>query len=102
MSYHPTIGDKLRKEASGVDRSQAGCVLWGLDPEEEIGQTCGLNVIMRRLAISNRSVVTAVKLVCSTWKFRPPGERNEKTIYRDRSASQSVHLLHPIGERADV
>jgi len=59
MSYRPKIGGKLREETSGVDRSQAGCCLWGLDPVKEIGQTCGLNVIMRRRATSNRSVVTA-------------------------------------------
>src|SRR5262252_1099317 len=102
MSYRLTIGGRLRKEASGVDRSQAVSGCWGLDPEEEIGQTCGLNVIMRRAATSHRSVVTAAKLVYSIWKFNPPGERNGKTIHRDRSASQSVHLLHSIGERADV
>ena len=48
MSHGPTIGGKLREETSGVDRSQAGCCLWGTDPEKEIGQTCGLNVIVRR------------------------------------------------------
>ena len=48
MSYRPTIGGRLRKETSGVDRSQAGFCLWGIDPEKEIGQTCGLNVIVRR------------------------------------------------------
>ena len=69
MSCRPKIGGKLREETSGVDRSQAGYCFWGLDPVKEIGQTCGLNVIMRRLATSHRSVVTAVKLVYSTWKF---------------------------------
>ena len=48
MSYPHAIGGKLRKETSGVDRSQAGFCLWGIDPEKEIGQTCGLNVIVRR------------------------------------------------------
>jgi len=48
MSYRPGIGGKLREETSGVDRSQAGSVYWGFDPEKEIGQTCGLNVIVRR------------------------------------------------------
>src|SRR5436305_13561904 len=94
MSYRPTIGGRLRKEASGVDRSQAGLFRWGRDPVKEISQTCGLDVIMRRGATSDRSVVTAAKLVYSTWKFRQPGERNGKTIYRDRLASQPVHLLH--------
>src|ERR1700688_172489 len=102
MSYRPTIGGKLREETSGVDRSQAGSCGWGLDPVKEIGQTCGLNVIMRRLATSNRSVVTAAKLVYSTWKINPPGERNGKAIYRNRLASQPVHLLRSIGKRADL
>src|ERR1700746_3582163 len=102
MSYRPTIGGRLRKETSGVDRSQAGSFWWGLDPVKEIGQTCGLNVIMGRLATSHRSVVTAAKLVCSTWKITQPGERNGKAIYRDRLASQPVYLLHSIGEREDV
>jgi hypothetical protein len=60
MSY-PPIGGKLRGRTSGVDRSQAGCEKWGLDPVKEIGQTCGLNVILRRLATSHRSMVTAAK-----------------------------------------
>ena len=102
MSYYPTIGGKLREETSGADRSQAGYICWGSDPVKEIGQTCGLDVIVRRLATSDRSMVTAVKLVCSTWKMTQPGEGNGKTIYRNRSASQSVHLLHTAGERADV
>src|SRR5215813_2238193 len=102
MSLAPTIGGRLRKGTSGVDRSQAGCECWGLDPEKEIGQTCGLNVIMRRRATSHRSVVTAAKLVYSTWKLTQPGERHGKAIYRDRSAPEPVHLLHPVGKRADL
>src|SRR5260370_29263753 len=102
MSYRPAIGGKLRKRTSGVDRSQAASCSWGLDPVKEIGQTCGLNVIMRRTATSNRSVVTAAKLVYSTWKITQPGERNGKAIYRNRLASQPVHLLHSIGKRADL
>src|SRR5258705_526550 len=102
MSYRPTIGGKLRKRTSGVDRSQAASCCWGLDPVKEIGQTCGLNVIMRRPATSNRSVVTAAKLVYSTWKINQPGERNGKAIYRNRLASQPVHLLHSIGKRAHL
>jgi hypothetical protein len=39
MSYHPTIGGRLREEASGVDRSQAASLCWGSDPVKEIGQT---------------------------------------------------------------
>jgi hypothetical protein len=42
------IGGKLRKKASGVGRSQAGYVFWGIDLVKEIGQTCELNVIVRR------------------------------------------------------
>src|SRR6266704_1157601 len=102
MSYRPTIGGKLREETSGVDRSQAGSCGWGVDPVKEISQTCGLNVIMRRIATSNRSVVTAAKLVYSTWKITPPGERNGKAIYRNRPAPQPVHVLHSIGKRTDL
>src|SRR2546427_8548365 len=79
MSYRPTIGGKLREETSGVDRSQAVSACGGDDPVKEIGQTCGLNVIMRRLATSNRSVVTAAKLVYSTWKFTQPGDEKWKS-----------------------
>src|SRR6266852_9265728 len=99
MSYHPTVGGKLREETSGVDRSQAVSACWGTDPVKEIGQTCGLNVIMRREATSNRSVVTAAKLVYSTWKMTQPGERNGKAIYRNRFAPRTVHLLHAAGAR---
>src|ERR1039457_6968288 len=102
MSYRPMVGGKLREETSGGDRSQGVSAGWGSDPVKEIGQTCGLNVIVRRMATSNRSVVTAAKLVCSTWKFNEPAERNGKAIYRNRFAPQPVQLLHPLGERADV
>src|SRR6185437_1317581 len=102
MSYHPAIGGKLRKGTSGVGRSQAVFDCWGLDPGKEIGQTCGLNVIMRRRATSHRSVVTAAKLVYSTWKINPPGERHGKAIYWNRSTSEPVHVLHPIGKREDL
>lgn len=60
MSY-PLIGGKLREETFGVDRSQAVSAKWGYDPVKEIGQTCGLNVILRRVATSNRRMVTAAK-----------------------------------------
>src|SRR6202167_2730093 len=102
MSYRPTIGGKLREETSGADRSQAGYMCWGSDPVKEIGQTCGLNVIVRRLATSDRSMVTAAKLVCSTWKMTQPGERNGKEIYRNRFASKPLYLLHTAGKRTDV
>jgi hypothetical protein len=49
MSHGPTVGGKLREATSGVDRSQAVSVWWGVDPVKEIGQTCGLNVIVRRI-----------------------------------------------------
>jgi len=44
----PTVGGKLREETSGVDRSQAACFSEAFDLVQEIGQTCGLNVIVRR------------------------------------------------------
>ena len=96
MSYHPTVGGRLRRETSGVDRSQAGFACWGTDPEKEISQTCGLNVIMRRRATSYRSLVTAAKLVYSTWKFTPPGERRGKAIY---AATPVTILLNWSGRR---
>lgn len=55
----PTIGGKLRERTSGVDRSQAGCSSWDADPIGKIGQTCGLNVILRRAPASHRGAVTA-------------------------------------------
>jgi hypothetical protein len=90
MSYRPMIGGRLRRETSGVDRSQARSGCWGVDPVQENGQTCGLNVIMRRTATSHRSVVTAVTLVYSTWKITQPGERYGKAnigidLHRNRS-----------------
>src|SRR5258708_32547822 len=102
MSYRPTIGGRLREGTSGVDRSQAACVFEANDLVKEIGQTCGLNVIMRRLATSNRSVVTAAKLVYSAWKFSQPGERHGKAIYRYRPAPELVHMLYTAGARPDV
>lgn len=48
MSYRPAIGGKLREETSGVDRSQAVHCFEASDLVKEIGQTCGLNVIVRR------------------------------------------------------
>jgi len=48
MSYRPTIGGKLQKAISGVDRSQAVHGFEASDLVKEIGQTCGLNVIVRR------------------------------------------------------
>src|SRR5215469_2599695 len=47
-------------------------------------------------------MVTAAKLVCSTWKINEPGERDGQTLYRNRVAPQPFHLLHSAGERTDV
>src|SRR5215472_952354 len=47
-------------------------------------------------------MVTAAKLVCSTWKITQPGERDGQTLYRNRFAPQPVHLLHTAGKRTDV
>jgi hypothetical protein len=61
MSCRPTIGGKLRKNFRS--RQVTGCIVcWGLDPVKEIGQTCGLNVILRHTATSNRSVVDRRKV----------------------------------------
>ena len=48
MSHGPRVGGKLREATSGVDRSQAAHAVEALDLVKEIGQTCGLNVIVRR------------------------------------------------------
>ena len=48
MSHDPRVGGKLREATSGVDRSQAVHGFEALDLVKEIGQTCGLNVIVRR------------------------------------------------------
>ena len=101
MSLAP-IGGKLREGTSGVDRLQAGYACWGDRPRRGDWSDLWLNVIMGHPATPNRSVVTAVKYVYSTWKFIRPGEKNGKTLYRNRSAPQSVHLLHSLGKRADV
>jgi|SRR5215469_13307935 len=77
MSLAPTIGGKLREGTPG-DTGHRLHACWGSDPVKEIGQSCGLNVIMRRSVTSHRSVVTAVKLVYSTWKLKRHGERNGK------------------------
>jgi hypothetical protein len=92
MSCRPRIGGRLREETSAVDRPQAGSFWWGGDPVKEIGQTCGLNVIMRRIVTSDKSVVTAAKLVYSTWKFTGPGGEMEKRyigidLHRNRFTS---------------
>src|ERR1700757_1429679 len=101
MSYTPARG-RLRKGTAGADRSQAASSCWGIDPVKEIGQTCGLNVIVRRNATSDRRMVTAAKYVCSTWNFNQPGERHGKAIYRNRFAPRPVHLLLAAGERPDL
>lgn len=86
MSYALARG-KLREGTSGADRSQAGCVFWGAGPRKGDWSDLWLDVIMRRAATSDRSVVTAAKYVCSTWEFNQPGERHGETIYRDLSHS---------------
>src|SRR5687768_12663654 len=102
MSYRPTIGGRLRKRTSGVDRLQAGCVFWGIRPRQGDWSDLWLDVIMRRKATSDRSVVTAVKYVYSAWKLHRPGERHGKALHRNRFASQSVHLLRAVGKRQNL
>src|SRR5690348_13596600 len=57
---------------------------------------------MRRMATSDRRMVTAAKLVYSTWKINPPGERHGKTVYRNRFAPRPVHLLRSAGQWPDL
>jgi hypothetical protein len=53
--FGPVVGPRLGLEGRRPHDFGA------LDPVKEIGQTCGLNVILRRTATSNRSMVTAAK-----------------------------------------
>ncbi len=100
MSYHPERG-RLRKRTSGVDRSQAACEMWGDRPRKGDWSDLWLDVIVRRTAISDRSLVTAAKYVYFTWQFNlRPGERHGEALYRNRFASQPIHLLPAAGKRA--
>src|SRR5688572_8400778 len=95
------VGGKLRKRSSGVDRSQAAFLSWGEGPRKGDWSDLWLDVIMRRLATSDRRMVTAAKWVYSTWQFeRQPGEkRHGVTIYWDRPRRQPVQLLPALAER---
>jgi len=61
-----------------------------------------LDVIVRRLATSNRTVVTAAKWVYSTWQFQTTRRRDGETVFGDRSASKQFHMLYPAGERQEL
>jgi hypothetical protein len=52
-----------------------------------------LDVIIRRLATSDRRMVTAAKWVYSTWQFNstPGGEIHGEALSRSRFASQPIH-----------
>src|SRR5437588_8846065 len=102
MSYRPARG-RLREGTSGVARSQAGFGSWGKGRRVGDWSDLWLDVIMRRTAISDRSVVTAAKCVYSTWQFNAtPGERHGETLYRHRFASQPVHQLRAAGKRQEL
>ena len=102
MSYRPARG-RLRERTSGVDRSQAVHKFGANRPRKGDWSDLWLDVIMRRMATSNRSVVTAAKCVYSTWQFNSrPGERHGKTLYRDRFAPQPVHLLRAAAQRQEL
>jgi hypothetical protein len=99
MSY-PLIGGRLREGTSGVDRPQAAFECWGIGPREGDWSDLCLDVIVRRRATSDRRMVTAAKYVYSTWQFHSqPGEKHGEALYRNRSASQRVHLLPAIRKR---
>ena len=70
MSLASACG-RLREGTSGVDRSQAALMVWGVGPRRGDWSDLWLDVIVRRLATSDRSVVTAAKCVYSTWQFNP-------------------------------
>ena len=99
MSY-PRIGGRLREGTSGVDRSQAALLCWGIGPRKGDWSDLCLDVIVRRSATSDRRMVTAAKYVYSTWQFHSqPGEKHGEALYRNRSASQRVHVLPAVGKR---
>ena len=91
MSLAPARG-KLREGTSGVDRSQAASVPWGERPREGDWSDLWLDVIMRRLATSDRRVVTAAEWVYSTWQFNPiaGGEARGQALCGSRLAPQPI------------
>src|SRR5579884_9352 len=99
MSYRLARG-KLRDGTSGGERSQAACVFRANRPRKGDWSDLWLDVIVRRTATSDRSMVTAAKWVYSAWKFTQPGRGNGEEIYRNRSAPEPVHVLYPAGEWA--
>jgi hypothetical protein len=50
------VRGRLREGTSGVDRSQAAYRFWGIRPRKGDWSDMGLDVIMRRVATSDRSV----------------------------------------------
>jgi hypothetical protein len=79
MSLAPLRG-RLREETSGVDRSQAACSFGAFRPRKGDWSDLWLDVIVRRVATSDRRMVTAAECVYSTWQFQPGGEADGKTI----------------------
>ena len=77
MSQAPACG-RLRKGTSGLDRLQAGSLCDR--PRTGDWSDLWLDVIMRRLATSDRRLVTAAECVYSTWPSNPTpgGEPVEK------------------------
>jgi hypothetical protein len=65
MSLAPARG-RLWKGTSGVDRSQAVLHGWGFGPRKGDWSDLWLDVIMRRAATSDKSVVTAAQHVYYT------------------------------------
>ena len=87
MSLAPLRG-RLREGTSGVDRSQAALSYWGTGPRKGDWSDLWLDVIRRRLATSDRRMVTAAECVYSTWKYKtnPGGEARGETLCRSGSA----------------
>jgi hypothetical protein len=100
MSQAPACG-RLREGTSGVDRSQAALCCWGARPRKGDWSDLWLEVIMRRRATSDRSVVTAAECVYSTWQYKPKTRREHgEALHRSGLAPQSVHGLHAPVSRA--
>src|SRR6267154_1532902 len=87
------------REGTSRSRQVTGCiVLWGNRPRKGDWSDLWLDVIMRRLATSDRSVVTAAEWVYSNWEFPTTRRSDGKTLRGNRPAPQPVHLLRAFGK----
>src|SRR5579883_2646300 len=103
MSLAPARG-RLREGTSGVDRSQAALCSGASRPRRGDWSDLWLDVIMRRLATSDRRMVTAAECVYSTWQFNPlpGGATRGEALCGSRLTPQPVHSMHALSRRPGV